>query len=188
MPTTMQPAIDEIEQMGSWDPDGATDLDGTIRNLSGISGAVAQSFHQIARTLEDSGAHEDFAQILDESAGSVNHHSSELEGHLSGGLMSHQGGNGSGGTSPQVQGVIDTVHELGGWEPDDPEDLDWTIQQLSGVLQAVRTSYNQIGQTVAGTGAHSTYPEHLHHAAGGVGSVADEVEQSFDGGVMRRPG
>jgi hypothetical protein len=189
MPAQIQPAIDEIERLGSWDPDHATDLDGTIRNLSGISGEVANSFHRIGRTLEDSGAHEDFSTILHEAANGIEHHSSELEGHLAGGLMSHTGGNGRGGArSPQVQGVIDTVQDLGGWDPEDPENLDETIQSLAGVIQAVRTSYNQLGQTLAGTGAHSTYPEHLHHAAGGIGSIADEVEQSFHGGVLRRPG
>jgi hypothetical protein len=188
MPTRIQPAIDEIEELGSWDPSSATDLDGTIRDLSGISGAVATSFHRIARTLEESGAHEDFADILDESANRVSHHSDELEGHLSGGLMSHRGGNGSGGHSPQVQGTIDTIHELGGWDPDDPEDLHGTIQQLSGVLHAVRGSYTRIGQTVATTGAHSSYPEHLDHAASGVGASADEISQAFSDGVMRRPG
>jgi hypothetical protein len=188
MPNRTQPVIDEIEALGSWEPGSATDLDGTIRNLSGISSAVASSYHQIARTLEGTGVHEDFAEQLHEAANGVDHHSQVLEGHLGGGLMSHRGGNGSGGHSPQVQGAIDTIRELGGWDPgDDPEDLHDTIRQLSEVLQGVRTSYNQLGQTVAGTGAHSTYPDHLHHAAGGIGSIADEVEQSFDGGVLRRP-
>ena len=158
-----------------------------VYKIDRLLGEIA--FHQIARTLSGTGAHEDFAEQLHEAANGVSHHSQELEGHLGGGLMSHTGGNGSGGTSPQVQGAIDTIHEMGGWDPgDDPEELHQTIQQLSEVLQSVRTSYNRLGQTVAGTGAHSSYPEHLHHAAGGIGSIADEVEQSFSDGVMRRPG
>lgn len=184
-----QPAIDEIEQLGGWDPDRATDLDETIRSLSGISSAVAGSFRRIARTLEETGAHEDFASTLDTAANGISHHSSELEGHLSGGLMSHGGGTRHGTVpSAQVRGVMNTISELGGWDPDDPEELDETILSLSRVVHAVQASYTQIEQTLAGTGAHSTYPEHLHEAAGGIGSIADEVEAAFTGGVLHRPG
>jgi len=187
MPTRVSHVRDEIEQMGSWDPSSATDLDGTIRNLSGISDAVGGTLRQIARTMEGTGAHEDFAAMLHEAAGGVHHHSQDLQGHLSGGLASHSGGTG-GGWAPHVQGVIDTVHQLGGWDPgDDPEELHNTIRDLSGVLQAVRTSYRNIAQTVAGTGAHQSYPGHLQHAAGGIGAIADELEEAFFDGVLRRP-
>jgi ABC-type transporter Mla subunit MlaD len=190
MTDQIQPAIDEVEQLGSSDPDGADDLDGTIRSLSGISGAVANSFRQIASTLEDLGVHEDFAAILGNAANGINQHSSELGSHLAGGLMSHAAGSGGQGRpySPQVLGVISTVDGLGSWSPDDPEDVDGTILQLSSLIHSVQGSYSQISQTLARTGAHSTYPEHLDEAAGGIGSIADEVEAAFTGGVLQRPG
>jgi hypothetical protein len=189
MPAQIQPAIDEIEQLGGWSPDHATDLDETIRSLSGISASVGTSFHQIARTLEGAGVHEDFSATLDTAANDIEHHSAELESHLAGGLMSHDGGSRRGGvTSPQVRGVTDTVHELGSWDPESPEDLDEVITSLSRVIQAVQVSYNQLGQTIAETGAHSSYQQHLHHAADGIGPVADEMENTFIGGVIKRPG
>jgi hypothetical protein len=187
MPTRVSNVTDAIEQLGSWDPSSATDLDGTIRNLSGIADAAGGSLHQIARTLEGTGTHDDFATMLHEAAAAVHHHSQELQGHLSGGLTSHAGGS-PGGHAPHVRGVIDTVHELGGWDPgDDPEELHGTISALAGVLQAVRTSYGSIGQTVAGTGAHASYPGHLQHAAGGIGAIADGLGDAFADGVLRRP-
>lgn len=188
MPTRVSHVTDAIEQLGSWDPSDATDLDGTIRNLSGIADATGGSLHQIARTLAGTGTHDDFATMLHEAAAGVHHHSQELQDHLSGGLTSAAGGSPAGGHAPHVRAVIDTVHELGGWNPgDDPEELDGTISDLAGVLQAVRTSYNNIGQTVAKTGAHASYPGHLHHAAGGIGAIADQLGDAFADGVMRRP-
>jgi hypothetical protein len=184
--TRITPATDTIRELGSWDPDGATDLHETIRTLSGVSEAVGGAYRQIADTLDEAGVNSDFPDNLRQSAGAIDSTADGLEGRLSGGLMSSSGGRAE-GTSPRVRGVIEEIEDLGRWEPDDPEDLHETIAHLSGITGAVRSSYHQIAETVGQTGAHESYPPALSEAAEALGAISTELSGQFSHGVMRRP-
>jgi hypothetical protein len=185
---TVEPVIAEVQRLGSWDPGDPEDLDDTIRNLSRISRATSHAFRQIASRLEDHvGIHQDIPDALHENGESISHVSDELEGRLGGGLMSSRGGR-TGGRSSTVSPVIDTIEELGGWTPDDPDDLHDTIRQLGGVLRAVGNAYTRLAETIRKTAAHQTYPEELDSAAGSLMMAAADAESRLGGGVMRRPG
>jgi len=51
----------------------------------------------------------------------------------------------------------------------------------------VGTSYQQLSDTISGTGAHESYPPALDEAAEVMSAAGRELESDFSEGVMRNP-
>jgi hypothetical protein len=184
--TRVDPVNEEIQRLGSWQPEDPEDLDGTIKSVSGITRAVGQSFRRIGARLEQAGVHREYPEALHENGEAVAHTAADLEGRLGGGLMSHGGGHE--GRSRSTRPVIDTIEELGGWDPDGPDDLHDTIRQLGSILRFAAGAYTRIGDTLRKTAAHHTYGPELDSAAGNLLMAAADIDQRMGGGVMRRGG
>jgi hypothetical protein len=181
----VEPAIAEISRLGGWDPEGPKDLDETIASLSGISRAAGYTLIRIGIRTEGMGLHDGFSEALHENGESVLHTASELEGHLSGGLMKRGGG--SERTSETTSPAIDTLGELGGRDFTDADDVHDTLREISGILTANSAAYTRISDTIKETGAHVAYPDELDQAAGNLAMNAADLHSRVGEGVMRRP-
>lgn len=184
--TQVENAADEVAQLGAWDPEGPADLHETIASLDTVANSVASAYEQVAATLEDYGVNSGFSETLREQIGSIRSASASLHETAGSGLMERAGG-GDGASSPQVRSVVDTIGDLGHWNPSDPDELHNTIRELSVISDSVGTSYQQLSDTISGTGAHESYPPALDEAAEVMSAAGRELESAFSEGVMRNP-
>lgn len=81
----------------------------------------------------------------------------------------------------QVQGMVDSIGDLGGWDPDEPESMHQDLQDMHKLLDAVQEFYQRASDAVAHIPRRS---DALGNAAQGIGSISSELESELARGVL----